>query len=874
MVKKRIPKSKIALETQAPPRTNSYWRKVVARPNFPKFYATGALIILLLTTVLWATLGARVQQSNADQSANVFLFKYATTFRGAIWPGAHSQLIKWPLFLLINLFGSSAKALVIFTVGLVVVTVACLVGILYKIEKRPLVFGTLCIALASVLLMIPAQPYTGGLLPVNMAMLTTRNLEYVIYIIGIVLLVRSPRIKSRQFITAIALLGLLIASDKLFLSISLGGALMALIVYALVNIWEFVSVSVTWLVGSFLAGVLATVILWLINTGGLTHITGQSGVSPYGLVQNAHSLVLAISYGILSIFTNFGANPAASTTIFRSIPHQTLLHILSASGPIYIINTCLLFFGIFLATRKVTSSLKSPKSLDQKIDTWEKTSTLLIWATLATLGVFIATNHYYAGDARYLAITTFTLFIIVASYARNRVWQSNQLVGIGVVMVVAIVLALPSVIKTYHDDKNSLAPNDARNTTVNVVLASHHASVLVGDYWRVIPAKLAAGGNLNVLPLGNCSQPKTTLISKSWEPNLNQHSFAYLLSLDGSLTDYPNCTLKQVVSAYGRPNASTLIAGTLTQPKELLLFYDHGINSSAPKTPSPPQGPATVVPITLDQLPYTSCNVPTTMNVVAHQDDDLLFMNPDLINEIKEGRCVRTIYVTAGDAGQNQFYWLGREKGSEAAYSEMLGINDIWVQRIVKLSNSEFITVANPRGNAKISLIFLHLPDGNLTGNGFRESDFESVARLEAKQIKTIRAVDGQSTYSYTELVDALTNLMLTYQPTEIHTQANLASKTYPDHSDHMAVGRLTKISYQQYEKQQFDDQVVIPIKFYVGYPIHQFPENVTGTELKEKELAFFSYAEFDGGVCHSLSTCQSNSTYSTYLQRQYQNAY
>src|SRR5215475_11483965 len=40
-----------------------------------------------------------------------------------------------------------------------------------------------------------------------------------------------------------------------------------------------------------------------------------------------------------------------------------------------------------------------------------------------------------------------------------------------------------------------------------------------------------------------------------------------------------------------------------------------------------------------------------SMNIVAHEDDDLLFLSPDLIHDIQSGRCVRTIFVTAGDAG-------------------------------------------------------------------------------------------------------------------------------------------------------------------------------------------------------------------------------
>src|SRR5882762_7030559 len=168
--------------------------------RFAKAYALFAVLGLFATTLFWAILGARLQQGNADQPANVYLFENAHTFHEALLPGQHSFLIKWPLFLLVRVFGSSQAAFSIFTVATVLLTVALLAFIIYRIERRPLVFSTIFLALASVLLLVPTMPYAGGLLPVNMAMLTTRNLEYLFYIAGLALLVWAPRIKSWKFL--------------------------------------------------------------------------------------------------------------------------------------------------------------------------------------------------------------------------------------------------------------------------------------------------------------------------------------------------------------------------------------------------------------------------------------------------------------------------------------------------------------------------------------------------------------------------------------------------------------------------------------------------------------------------------------------------
>lgn len=855
--------------------TDSPLRKIVRKPKFARAYVIASVAILLATTLLWGILGARLQQGNADQLVNVYLFGHSATLHGALLPGQHTFLFKWPLFLLVKLFGASATALLVFTVGTVVATVAALAAIIYRIERRPLVFGTLCLALASVLLLVPAQPYAGGLLPVNMAMLTTRNLEYVLYIASLALVIRSPRLRSRGFWLAAAGLALLMASDKLFLTISLGGALLALIVYARARSWNMVGSSVNWLIVGVIAAAGAVSGLWLIGASGLTHIASQSGVGPYALVHNAHGLALGVIYAVLGLLTNFGANPAFDATELRHIPGRLHAHLLSVGGITFLINAAILAAGLIIAARLIGSSLIQKKTERSHFDTQTTLSVTLIWTTLAAFGSFIVSNHYYLVDARYLTISLFAIFIAGSTFISKKRYRPEKVVLAGLVIAFGIVLGLPAAVQTYNDDKAALATVNGRNLVISQVLARHPVKVLVGDYWRVIPTNFVSGSRLHVMPLSGCTQARSALSSQVWQPDLRHNSFAYLLSLDGNLTDYPNCTLKQVTDAYGHPNASVLVAGSLSQPKELLLFYDHGVHKSAPTTVQPPKGPATVLPITLDELPYTSCPAPTAVNIVAHQDDDLLFMNPDIIHDVKAGHCVRTVYVTAGDGGSGKFYWLSREQGSEAAYSSMVGLANIWVQRIVELSNHEFVTVANPRGNSQISLIFMHLPDGNLKGQGFKSSNYESLAKLSQGKISTLHAVDGQSSYTSSQLTAALSALMYTYQPAEIRTQANYISTVYPDHSDHMAVGSYVKGAYKQFEEQQYGDQVMIPFKFYIGYPIHYMPANVSGPDLTQKEALFLDYAKFDNAACRSsLQHCQLASTYNAYLTREYQNPY
>lgn len=836
--------------------------------TFGKTYLALSAVLLLVTTIFWALLGARVHQSNADQLVDPYLFSHWSFFHGSLFPGAHSFLLKWPLFALIGVFGVSPLSLQIFTVAVVLCTVGSLAWILQRIERRPLVLGTQLLALATCLLLVPAQPYAGGILPVNMAMLTTRNLEYIVYILSLATLVRTTRYKSIRFVVAVVVLAILIASDKLFLSLSIGGAVLAICGYAFTQKWQLVTLCVRWLVAGILAGGLAVLLLGIINIPTWIRVDNGSGASPYGLVQDPKNGAIAAVYAVAGFFTNFGANPAFDATQLRQIPAHALQRMEDGAAAAYIVNGLVALIGLVVALQLLLRSFARKKLEHAPTGTAAHLALLLIWSSLAAAAVFVASNHYYPVDARYLGIELFAVFISLAVGLRRTEWRPEWFVGAGLVLLGAIGFGMFGALQIHHQSRAALESTDERNAVLVQVLAQHHVDILVGDYWRVLPIKLEASNHLRVAPLGSCTAFRGGLTTERWMPDLRKHSFTYLISLDSSLTDFPHCSLKQVTDTYGNPNNTVLIAGDVQHPKELLLFYDQGLQP--PQTRKAPEVLSTIIPITLADLPNTTCEGPTTLTVVAHQDDDLLFINPDTMHDITNGHCVRTVYLTAGDGGHDKFYWLGREQGSEAAYDTMTGNKKGWAQRTVQLPGKHYITVASPLSDPKVSLLFVHLPDGNLTGKGFPGSHFESLQRLFEGRIKTIHSVDGQSTYSSEQLVSALATIMHTYQPSQIRTQATFVDQQIPDHSDHMATSNFTTAAYTQYERTQYENLVTIPLTHYIGYPIRNMPANVSPDDLLRKQTIFFAYARFDGAVCYSMHDCSSTLTYRSYLERQY----
>ena len=836
-------------------------------PFIARLYLVFSILVLLATTGLWSYLSARIQLVNADQLVNSFLFDQIASVQNALLPSAHTFLLKWPLFLFIGIKGASANLFTTATVALVVITVICLVGIIYRITKRPLLVGTLIFAVASMLLMTPTNPFTGALLPTNMAMLATRNIEYIIYIVGLIFVIRAKKLLSSAFLAGVLLLTLVISSDKLFLALSFGGALLMLAIYAIWKQWTFVRIAWHWLLATAISTGLALATLFGLNALNVTHIVGSGkAIGPYSINFSLHDIALGAIYAVIGLFTNFGANPVRDATKLSEMPKVLYEQLGDISTLSYLINGILLGISFVMVLLLLRATLIQKPKQASRPQTPVVLSAMLFASMIVAIISFIFTNHYYSADARYLNIAFFAIIIGAITYANKKTWRSAVLVSTGFVICLGIIAGVPSVLENYQQEKRAVSVVNERAVAINQALASHKVKYLVGDYWRVLPVNLHKQDDFTIAPLQNCTEYRQTLTSTNWQPDLNKHSFAYLLSFDTKLTDYPTCTLVTVEKTFGTPTVTALIAGTVDKPQEMLLFYDDGINLSDASAITP-----STTPLNINNLPNTFCpSGKTIMNIVAHEDDDLLFMSPDIQANIDNDDCIRTVYLTAGDAGQDKYYWIGREEGSEAAYASMANIHkEEWVQRTVKATDSAYFTIANHPKNKKLSMIFMQLPDGNINGSGFAKYQYNSLSHM-LNTTGTITSVDGQSTYTTASLEATLETIMKQYQPTTVRTLSTYDGPNFPDHSDHHMTNIITHQVLNKYLSANSIEPSTVPIISYMGYPVRLFPVNVTGPAFDRKLATFLAYSQDDPAVCHSQQDCANTPTYWGYLQRQY----
>ncbi len=227
------------------------------------------------------------------------------------------------------------------------------------------------------------------------------------------------------------------------------------------------------------------------------------------------------------------------------------------------------------------------------------------------------------------------------------------------------------------------------------------------------------------------------------------------------------------------------------------------------------------------------------LRIVAHQDDELLFMNPDLLESLHAGHCARTVYLTAGDAGKGVAYASTRDAGMRAVYAEMAGRADHWTESTATFGGKT-ISISS-LDDSDVSLAFLRLPDGG-DGSGFPATGQESMTKLVSGALASIHAVDGSNTFTRVELVNTLAELVAAYQPDWIGLQ-EIADEFGGDHPDHVAGGAMANDAQTRYATPH-------SMVAHRGYDTVVLPSNLPSSLADENWKLFIDYAKHDANVC------------------------
>ncbi|KOG88168.1 hypothetical protein ADK38_21310, partial [Streptomyces varsoviensis] len=245
----------------------------------------------------------------------------------------------------------------------------------------------------------------------------------------------------------------------------------------------------------------------------------------------------------------------------------------------------------------------------------------------------------------------------------------------------------------------------------------------------------------------------------------------------------------------------------------------------------------------------------TAVAAVAHQDDDLLFMSPDLEQDYERGNCLKIVYLTAGDGGQGPLFYESREDGVRAAYSLLAGVPDAWQNERIRLYGHRIrasrLTV--PAGRPRIEVMFMRLPDGFERGQGSAAGHHQSLQKVFDGRIHEITAMDGSAAYTERDLVRTLRAILRTPRPDVVRTldydNTRLGRSVEPgaDHSDHSVAARLVRIADLPNLTNGGHDRGPVPLVAYRGYAIDQSPANLTTAQDRRKAQLYLAYFRHEG---------------------------
>lgn len=264
--------------------------------------------------------------------------------------------------------------------------------------------------------------------------------------------------------------------------------------------------------------------------------------------------------------------------------------------------------------------------------------------------------------------------------------------------------------------------------------------------------------------------------------------------------------------------------------------------------------------------------------VVAHEDDDLLFMNPDLAAAIRLNHCVLTTFMTAGnDNKQGQAgltYMKQREEGIRQAYAKMSGVPNIWSEGTFYVNNKKIKTFALS-GNQRVMLTFFRLSDGA------DSNYYKTLAALNSTSdpLFKITAIDRSNSFTKSQLVKTLADMMKTAEPKYLHIQDSSPDPyitdhdmTIGDHVDHIVSARLVEAAEGQYTKPHM-------VVRYRDYNINaETTPNLSPADQVNKLSIFNTYAANDPVICPLKTACVQPGgdlnvySYFGWTQRQYFN--
>lgn len=230
----------------------------------------------------------------------------------------------------------------------------------------------------------------------------------------------------------------------------------------------------------------------------------------------------------------------------------------------------------------------------------------------------------------------------------------------------------------------------------------------------------------------------------------------------------------------------------------------------------------------------------TTISFVAHQDDDLLFMNPDIASDIQAGYEVWVVYLTAGEVPHRDpmGYANQRIEGERAAYARTAGKANNWTYQAMSFNGHEVATNRLNGTNVRLVFTYVHAAAGGCDDvNGDPQGD---LYRMLHDNSYVARPIDGRAPYnrqSFTGMLHAIINHV---RPDYMRSGSTIGHRE-GDNVDHTSAANLVADADTDGKGNTW-----IRRDEYQGYIIENYPENVFGRWRDEKIAIWDQYWPHD----------------------------
>ncbi|MFH9119744.1 PIG-L family deacetylase [Streptomyces globisporus] len=278
------------------------------------------------------------------------------------------------------------------------------------------------------------------------------------------------------------------------------------------------------------------------------------------------------------------------------------------------------------------------------------------------------------------------------------------------------------------------------------------------------------------------------------------------------------------------------------------------------------------------------------LQLLAHPDDDLYFMNPDTREALDAGTPLVCVYLTAGEAdGVNRIpgaprpapdraaYSSSRHQGLRQAYAELLGLDRFtpWQKSVAALHGGHRAEVnVLTDGVRRVELVFLDT--AMHTGRG--RPGLPSLWRDRRLVLRTVVAdnspLERAGSYTYESLIDVLTGLLEQYRPTVVHTldpdpdlqfsseyerRRDSEQRGYSDHADHTAAGCFAWAALIRWVARATGRGEPVPgfvVASFRGYYNRHWPKNLPPAVLDRKAGHLVPYGGAPDWECGNPSGC------------------